>query len=62
VLSLCWGLETHGQLRHGLVFHRVQVLLFCQAAPPVAAQEPGKLEAVDRVATQLPHLECHQGF
>ena len=26
------------------------------------AQEPGKLEVVDRVATQLPHLECHHGF
>ena len=45
------GLGTHGQqLRHGSVFHQV----------PVAAQEPGKLEAVDRVATQLPRLECRQ--
>ena len=32
------------------------------AATPVAAQEPDKLEAVDRVATQLPSLECHQVF
>ena len=43
-MTHCKGLETHGQLHHGLVFHQVPVLLFCQEATPVAAQEPGKLE------------------
>ena len=63
VLTHCRGLETHGQLHHGLVFHRVQVLLFCQEATPVAAQEPGKLEkTVDRVAPQLPHLDAARVF
>ena len=63
VVTHCKGLETHGQQRHhGSVFYQVPVLQFCQEATPVAAQEPGKLEAVDRVATQLPRLECRQGF
>ena len=63
VVTHCKGLETQGQqLHHGSAFHQVLVLLFCQEATPVAAQEPGKLEAVDRVATQLPRLECRQGF
>ena len=62
VLTHCMGLEIHGQLHHGSAFSQVQVLLYCQEATPVAAQEPGKLEAVDRVATQLPRLECRQGF
>jgi len=49
VLTHCKGLETHGQERHhGSVFHQVPVLLFCQEAIPVGAQEPGKLEAVDK--------------
>ena len=51
-----------GKLHHGLVFHRVQVLLLCQEATPVAAQQPGKLEAVDRVATQLATFGMPPGF
>ena len=53
-----WATTVH----HGSSFRQVQVLLDCQEATPVAVQESGRLETVDRVAPQLPRLECRPVF